>query len=382
MPAGYLTEATHPWLFKPLQRGGTTDFLQAFQVGAQMKQRGIDNALREREAETRWRAMDLEAQLKQDALDVREKKTAGYAKLSSVLGGIRDFTDPAAEQQFWSVGLEHPYMFEDMNKVYENTFVNARTIKARANAALEPPAQVQNVQWVTKFEEQAELLKDIDPVRSKAFRQQAELLKAGMLSKDESLSFTTGWDDQGRPIMRMGKGAGDLTVATQSQIQQRGLAIEKSANQAAELIAVLRPENLGVSGVMREGIGKTLGQLFPELVDKQNIDARTLLRLFNERMLPSLKADSQMNVKEEQRLGKIMVSLGAAESYENAKPVLNRLLRELREIVRTDARTAGSDIPKWAMYPDEIKDLVQEGKMPVDEARELIKRYHPSFTPQ
>lgn len=371
-----------PWLapaYKWLDNSPSPGVTQAFIAGMQNKQNQNAQALQMQELEMRTRALDLDAQVKHDALVTKERKAVGFAALSGVLSTTTDFTDPVQEQKLFAVGIQHPYLADEINTVHANTFVKAKELKARISMANEPPASVQEVQWITRFDEMATALKDVDPTKAAYYRQQSELLKAKMTSDKEATTF--GYDDQGRPIMTQTKGgASPLTISTQSQIQQRGLAIEKSVNQAAELLTALQPENVGVSGVVREGVGKTLGQLFPEMVDKQNVDARTLLRLFNERMLPSLKADAMINKHEEERLLKILPSLGAAESIDSAKTAINRIMRELREIARTDARKSNTEMPKWAMQPDEIKELLKEGKIPLEEARSLIQRYHPEFT--
>lgn len=180
------------------------------------------------------------------------------------------------------------------------------------------------------------------------------------------------------------QGSGDLTTATKGQVQQRLIATQKAADMASELTQILRPENVGVAGWGQQVIvDEKLAQMFPELANAQNVDSRTLMGVFAEGMLRTLKADAMINQKEEARILGLMPSRDPLkESFPSAMAKLGRVMKELRRIAQTDAEASKVDVPKWALDPEDIQALVKSGKMPVAEGRELIKRYHPFFTAQ
>lgn len=117
MAAGYLTAEAFPWLFNRLPKAGhDTGMLQAFQVGAQMKQRQNDNALRMREMEAKWKALDVESTLAQSKLAAQEQVAAGHAELGQILseiGAKGDWSNPEAKSRFWGAAAKHPQLMKD-----------------------------------------------------------------------------------------------------------------------------------------------------------------------------------------------------------------------------------------------------------------------------
>jgi hypothetical protein len=212
----------------------------------------------------------------------------------------------------------------------------------------------------------------------------AALAREKFLGPTETMEMST--DEQGRPVVKVIKGrggtsAGGPTMAVKTDVQKRLIGFEKSIGMSEKLLSVLKPENVGVAGWLHEvAVDQGLAQAFPELASKQNVSARTLLRIFNETMLRTLKADSQLNKAEEQRILSALPKTGANESLPSATAKIERTMEELRGFARTDAQALGIPLPKPLMSPEDIRAEVGKSLTP-EQALQLLKRYHPHFRP-
>lgn len=202
MPAGYLTEATHPWLFKPLQRGGTTDFLQAFQVGAQLKQRQIDNELRVREMEAKWKALDVEQQLSQAKLAAQEQVAAGHAELGQILseiGANGSWSNPESKAKFWGAAAKHPQLMKDPSfKELTQTFELADTAALRKqllDAQIGGRVELESLRQQNRLESLTTRLDRMADMKldDQAFKVELEgLLQEHRLERDKAKSTRSG----------------------------------------------------------------------------------------------------------------------------------------------------------------------------------------------
>lgn len=192
-------------------------------------------------------------------------------------------------------------------------------------------------------------------------------------------TIETGVDATGQPFSRItrgGKAAGGLTVATQGQVQQRLIGFEKSIGTAAELHSKLTPEMLGVKGLLGDiVVDRGLAQISPELANTKRINGRTLLRVFNEQIIKSLKVDAQVNRDEERRLLAALPDAGAVSSLPEAQEKIRTFMGLIRDQARVDAQKSGVPIPNWALSLDDIARKVKAKQMSEAEAIALMERY-------
>lgn len=210
------------------------------------------------------------------------------------------------------------------------------------------------------------------------------LTRESFLGPTESTEMTM--DEQGRPSLKIVKGRGAQgqagpTTAVRTDIQKRLLGFEKGVSMANRLLSKLRPENVGLAGWAHEVVvDETLAQAFPELANKQNVSARTLMGIFNETMLKTLKADSQLNKEEEKRILRVLPKLTGRESFPSAVTKIESTLEELRDLSKIDARVSGVQLPPSLMSPEDIRSEVGKS-LTLEQAMQLIRQYHPNFRP-
>lgn len=232
----------------------------------------------------------------------------------------------------------------------------------------------------------SELERSMEYALGKGFitREEAPTLaREHFLGPYESMEAST--DASGGHTFRMLKGRGATqagpTTAVRTDIQKRLLGFEKGVSMANRLLSKLRPENVGLAGWAHEVVvDETLAQAFPELANKQNVSARTLMGIFNETMLKTLKADSQLNKEEEKRILRVLPKLTGRESFPSAVTKIESTLEELRDLSKIDARVSGVQLPPSLMSPEDIRSEVGKS-LTLEQAMQLIRQYHPNFRP-
>lgn len=121
MAAGYLSESTHPWLWRPLNRGGGGKAAQMFQLGVQMAQHK--------------RAMAYKEQILAAEQEAKMQTAEGHAALGQVLArGAGRWTDPEVKREFWETASRYPALMKHPSfRELTQNFELADTAKARAD---------------------------------------------------------------------------------------------------------------------------------------------------------------------------------------------------------------------------------------------------------
>lgn len=203
--AGYLTEATHPWLFRRMPGGGSgagNTFMQAFQIGANLKQRQLDNALRQRELEAKWKAMDIDGQLAQTKIIAQEQIAAGHAELGQILseiGATGDWSNPSAKARFWATAAKHPQLMKDPSfKELTQTFELADQAKLRSEllrTQVDSRMDLETVRQQNRLEQLNTRLSRMADMKQddQAFKLEIEgLLQEHRLERDRAKASTSG----------------------------------------------------------------------------------------------------------------------------------------------------------------------------------------------
>ncbi len=241
------------------------------------------------------------------------------------------------------------------------------------------PASIQEVDEIQKTDMLAKQAHDAgNKVLEKQLQDRSELLRNQLKGQE----VVTGWDDQGRPIVRVGKGGGGATVATQSQAQQKLLKYENTMEVMNRLDNVLKPEHLGVRGVGGEWIvDKGLQQLAeiagtPDVGSEGRIESRKLIVALREGLMRELSGDTRFNATDREEISKALPSNGAFESFKDAKVAMNTVRSIIVQRSKNYAQAIGEKPPVWTLSPEEIKSQYKAGKMSLDEAKNALTRFH------
>lgn len=345
----------------------------ALALGANIAQHNAQNRIREYEAENdRIRMISvLDTQLAKKTTDTMRGK--GMAEMSSLLAtAVKDgkLTDPNVHAQFWDIGARYAPYFDkgEIEGTWGHTFEPAIE---REQKSKEFHLKVQEVERDLNFEPRELSL----PSGERLF----ELSPGKFQQARGNESIETWVDPTGQAHTRIIRGntkAGDLTMATQSQVQQRLIGFEKTINMAADLYSKLDPSMLGVRGLMGEmAVDRGMAQAFPEMADKERINGRTLLRAFNESIIKSLKVDAQVNRDEEKRLLAALPSPGAVSSLPEAQEKIKTFMGLIKQQARIDAQNSGKAPPDFTLSLDEVAKKVVAKELTEQQGIDLINRY-------
>lgn len=349
----------------------------ALALGAQIAQRKMDSARQaeQMKVQTSMRMMDL--MLERDRNDLAMKsfqvkqtsdllRAQGMTEIGDYLSKATyndKLTDRETQAGFWKLTSKYaPFINEQaVNSMWDNTFKAATDRKVKADEHAEE----------LNFEPREVSL----PSGERLF----ELSPGKYQQARGNESIETWVDPTGQAHTRIVRGntkSGDLTMATQSQVQQRLLGFEKTINMAADLYGKLDPSMLGVRGLMGElAVDRGMAQAFPEMADKERINGRTLLRAFNESIIKSLKVDAQVNRDEEKRLLAALPSPGAVSSLPEAQEKIKTFMGLIKQQAIIDAQQSGKPVPNFALSLDDVAKKVVAKELTEQQAIDLINRY-------
>lgn len=214
-----------------------------------------------------------------------------------------------------------------------------------------------------------------DTTAATQLRDRAALLR----EQTKGQEIVTGYDDQGRPIIKMGKGvAGSPTVATQSQAQQKLIRYENTVELMNHLDQNLAAGHLGVAGLAGEWLmDRGLSQLVPELVNKDRVDARSTLIALREGLAREMADDrSRFSAADREEIMRALPSNGAFESLPDAQQRINTVRQIIMQRARNYSQALGQTPPLWTMSADEIRDLFRKGKIDENTAANALERFH------
>ena len=169
----------------------------------------------------------------------------------------------------------------------------------------------------------------------------------------------------------------DATIATQTDVQKQAMAGESAVTTGVNLLNSLTPDVVGARGFFNENIiNEGLAQVFPEMNKGEVTSGRSMMRAFNEKMIKSIKADSQLNQSERKALESALPQFGVNESLPSAKKKIATFIEESRKTTRINAERTKRPIPDWAWTTDEIASKFKAGEIDENKARQLLKQFH------
>lgn len=354
--------------------------MQGLQFGFNMARQKTADEMSRIRMQTELEAMQLRRE--QFALD-RESKlqvAQGYTELGQIAATITaspgGWSDPINESRFYAVAQKYPWVMREPGfGRLEQNFADAR--KA-AEKAKEPTAAVQNAQAITALESEAAQLETAgDTAGATAKRQQAELVKATMLSGNESIEVGKDGTFKITRGAAAGKSGGPITTGTQSKVEQDLHATRDSLSLMEDLQSNLRWQDVGVAGVFGEHVlDKLLPQAGITSHDPKRTDNRTKLKTLVQGMLRQVSPDNRFTNEDRKRVEAITPSDGVFENVGHAKTVLATLQRvfALRNI--RDMQLLGKPITLESLNNAEIGAAVEMKLIPLEEAKaELIRRF-------
>ena len=138
-----------------------------------------------------------------------------------------------------------------------------------------------------------------------------------------------------------GSGSSNATVGTQSQLQQRVSNTRHAMDVLTGLYGMIRPEDVGLRGVVGEFLDRWAPQLGFGGVDFQRQDTRTKLKTAVQSMLRVLSPDNRFTEQDHKRIAAILPSLGGGENAKRANEVIGTLTELMAKRTIYDLRDAG-----------------------------------------
>lgn len=308
-------------------------------------------------------------------------KQEGLAQLNSFVSTATaedKLADSKTQSQFWALTSRWaPFLPDGMvNGIWDNTFKAAIDRKDKAMTGnIRDLEQARTWMGQASEAEKAGNKSLADQLRSDALALQQSVAPKGFQVE----TFT---DENGHQQIRMVQGGKVVdsaapTVGTKTDVQKQALAAENAVRRGAELMANLGPESVGVRGTFNDlVINRGLAQMFPEAAKEGVSGGRSLITAFNEQMIKSIKADSQLNQKEREHLESALPKLSVDESFPNAKKKISTFIEESRKTARSNAERLKMPIPDWTLSKDEIAKKFKSGEITQEKARELLRQYH------
>lgn len=341
-------------------------FNSGLQAGAQLAQQRAALGVRKMELaneQIREQSLFMDKLAKQNGETMKLKGMSEMSQLLSRISVKGDWDNPDNEREFWNIAATYPQALDDatVNAIYTNTFEAARRRKEKVDLLKAPIEEV-----------------EIDG--EKFFRQPG----TGTLTRVHPSGQTIeAYGPDGQLLSRVTSGRGAQkdpnapTIATQTDVQKQALAGESAVTTGITLLNSLSPDMVGARGFFNEVvINEGLAQIFPEKAKDEVSSGRSLMRAFNERVIKSIKADSQLNASERKALESALPQFGVGESLPSAKAKIGTFIEEARKVTRINSVRTNKPIPDWAWTREEVISKFKNKEIPEEKARELLKTYH------
>jgi hypothetical protein len=212
-----------------------------------------------------------------------------------------------------------------------------------------------------------------DAAAHEALMQEAAEIQ-GFLGKG-GVSVSSGFDDQNRQIFSINIGGrgpmGTPTVGMMTEAQKADMTFRSSLGMIKELSEIMQPGHVGIWGWATSNLlDKLAGQAFPDWVSLDRVDTRTMIGAVRERLFKALSADARINAYDIERMKTFLPTDEALTAYKTEQQKLERLHSEIRRFTREWARSAGEEVPLYAM---ETRELTARYKAEEENQRRLVE---------
>jgi hypothetical protein len=230
-------------------------------------------------------------------------------------------------------------------------------------AESEVPAPVRTLQEAWKIRERAEQARLAgDAIEYQRLKGMADEMASTVKQHGESIS--TGFDDQGRPIFRVEKGAPgggrNPTVGMETSAQRLGVSIEMLNELGNKVRANLRDGDVGPAGVVGElFVDKALGWIDGKYVNQDRVANRTALGVYRETAIKLMQADQtgRFAVADRRAIESLLPSSGVFESRARVDGAIKTIEQIMNARALALARVEGIGSPLFAMDRKSIRAL-------------------------
>lgn len=175
--------------------------------------------------------------------------------------------------------------------------------------------------------------------------------------------------------IRFFQGAGNLTTPNTTLSQKQEFNQERILREGYQLMNILRPEDLGIQGVVGETVGGFLGQLDPKYAEAQVAENRSRLRSFREGTLRAVSDDTRFSNADRHAIEQMLPSDGWVENLPQARGKLRAIMSIMAQ--RKNAESARRGEKSWAdLPPEELVKEAKAGKIDKDAAAAVLEALH------
>lgn len=195
------------------------------------------------------------------------------------------------------------------------------------------------------------------------------------ISQPPGMSFTMGPNGE----FQFKQGVGELTTGATTTSQERQAGLERVVFEGASLLKNLRPEDVGVRGVIGENvINQGLAQVNPDIADRKLSENRAQLAAYREGALRVVSSDPRFSQSDRVAIEKILPESGFLESLPSVQAKLGAVQAIMAERAGREAARRGTK-SIVAQTPEEIQAAAASGKLQKDAAAALLVALHPEW---
>jgi len=374
------------WWLQPQRESGRA--LQGLALGAQMRQQRTQEDWRKEQAQS---LIDQ----RRAAIETQQAKVQGVAKISSYLTDVAKrnaWTDPESRAGLYSLHAQYPQSLEPNElRAIDQNFVNAIESQQKAKDALRTP-DITEMERANRDEELANMIEEMGPLEPRMaskvaqLRQNSQFMRSQFTRPGETTRVYGPGGEVVFESIRGGAGApkdpNAPTQAVLTETQKQSLAGESAVASGVNLINNLTESSVGARGFFNEYvINRGVAQVFPEFQQDEVTSGRTMMRIFNERQKKAIKADAQLNEKEQQRLEDALPKFGPFENLRAAKVKMAAFIEEHKTVERISAARTKRPVREWAWTKEDIAQKFKNREIDEQTARNLLKSYHYNLTP-
>lgn len=370
-------------------------FLDAFQVGAGLAERRLERDFRERQfmAQQAERALqsrqalqemqlnDLKINQISDDIARRAKQQAeldlayqGYAKdhaagvpMEEAL--FKNFSGPAARYGSDPLEIAKQAAAFQREKVegplrQQKLEADIGLAQARTAAELSPKA--------TTTSALGKLLSEREEARRQGNAEAVKLYDAMLEKQTAATGMQVTTNPDGTMTLTQGPLPQKLPSSVTAKAEERMTKNQKVVEELNSLGRTLRPQDIGVKGVIGEAV---LDEILPQFgvpsSDAKRMDNRTKLKAAVEGALRQVSDDSRFSNADRAAIKDILPNAGVMESFENAQQTIKTLSRIFAKRALIDAKEIGKEVPNWALDSldaEGLKDAFSSGLISKEQA--------------
>lgn len=342
------------------------------------------------------------------------QQQAGLTELAKVLadsGGTDKLGDPATMQRLWDIGSRYPGVvgspeFTNVQTMLQKARMGKAAAEAFKNAAAAPMAPGTETHFTDpntgieyrrtgppqpRPQTPPEIVKELNALqeaRARGDTETATFLEARIkkLATDKGMGFEiTGYDEQGRPLMRMGEMAttpvpptmGKPTVATQTKVQADMGRYERAVGDLVEISSKTGQFDVGPVGAAADLVlDRFLANFMPDLASQSRVEHRTKIDAFVNSVLREVSDTQRFTNADRKAVEEMLPSTGAKDSAARIKRAIPVIKRVFAKRARVDAQLIGQPTPVWAMDFNEARAKLQRdvatGALSADAAAQIM----------